>query len=119
MLEKVKWYFVNIGIKKYAPIGAMAALGALGTFMAAHAGILEQYGVTYGIWPFTWNPGQEPSGACILVELDTLSKAAITAIIAAATIAVRAAEHHTIGAVTPPQPLPGGDRAGDPPKETK
>lgn len=36
MLEKVKWYFIDIILPKYIPIGVMAALAALGTFMAAH-----------------------------------------------------------------------------------
>jgi hypothetical protein len=117
MMEKIKWYLVQVGLKKYAPVGAMAGLGALGTFMTAHAGLLEKYGVTYGIWPFTWTPGQEPTGPCILVELDTLSAAATTAIVALVTMAIRAGEHHTIGAITPPIPVAGGIRAGDPPKE--
>ena len=111
MIDELKWYLVNIGLKKYAPIGVMAALAALGTFMAAHAGMLEQWGVTYGAWPI--NFGTAPTGNCVVIELDTLSKAEITGIVSLAAIAFRATEHHTLGAPT----VPGGERATDPPKE--
>jgi hypothetical protein len=97
MIDKVKWYFINIGLQKYLPIGVMSAVGFLGTFMMAHAGMLEQYGITYGIWPLQWNPGQTPSGACILIELDTLSASAVTLIVGVVTVAIRAAQHHSSG----------------------
>jgi hypothetical protein len=112
MIEKVKWYLVEYGIKKYAPIAAMAAISAGGTFLAAHAGILEQYGITYTpSWPFVWAPGDEPSGPCILWELSTLSATIAGLIVTAATVAFRAGQAHTTG--TPV--VPGGNRAGDPP----
>lgn len=114
MIEQLKWYLVNVGLKKYVPVGAMAALAALGTFMAAHAGVLEQYGVTYGTWPFVWPAGQAPSGPCLLVEMDTLSKAAIAGIFALVAVLTRATEHHAVGAVTsnppPAEVVPGGPR---------
>jgi len=109
MWDQIKWYLINVGLKKYAPIGAMAALATLGTFMAAHAGMLEQWGITYGVWPLHWPT--PPTGAVIVVELDTLSKAAIAAITTIVAVAFRAAEHHTLG--TPV--VPGGARATDPP----
>jgi hypothetical protein len=103
MLEKIKDYFLEVAMKKYAPMAAMGAVAALGTFMLAHAGMLEQYGITYGTWPFTWPTGQQPSGPCILIELDTLSTAAITAVVALVTMLMRATEHHTATALTQPQ----------------
>jgi hypothetical protein len=109
MFDNIKWYLVNLGIKKYVPMGIMAAVAALGTFMAAHAGMLEQYGVTYGLWPLIWPAGQDPSGPCILIELDTLSTATITAVAGLAAILIRVAQHHTTGTTVPP--------AVEPPKE--
>lgn len=112
MLDQIKWYLVNLGLKKYVPMGVMAATAALGAFMAAHAGMLEQYGITYANWPFQWPAGQSPSGPCILLELDTLSTKAIAGIAALAAIALRAAQHHTTGnGVT----IAGGKRSDDPP----
>ena len=112
MLEKLKWYAVTIGAQKYLPVAIMAAFGAAGTYLAAHAGMLEQYGVTFGQWPFVWPAGQEPSGSCILIELDTLSAATLTAVAGLAAVAIRAAQHHSTGSTT----VAGGQRAGDPPK---
>jgi hypothetical protein len=114
MTEKIKWYFFEIVLKKYGPIGITAALTAIGTYLAAHAGVLEQYGVTYGNWPLHWNPGQDPSGHVILIELDTLGAAAYTAIIAAIAVLIRAIQQHTTG--TPM--FTGGTRAGDPPSDS-
>ena len=109
MLEQLKWYLVNIGLKKYVPMGVMAALASFGAIMAAHAGMLEQWGITYGNWPI--NFGTSPSGPCIVVELDTLSKAAIAGIGSLVAMAMAAAQHHTTG--TPV--VVGGARATDPP----
>jgi hypothetical protein len=114
MLEKIKWYFVNYGLVKYLPIGVMAGMTALGTFLAAHAGMLEQWGVTYGTWPLAWTHGNIPSGNVILIELDTTSQAVITLVASIAAMAIRAAQHHATG--TPV--VPGGNRVGDPPAET-
>lgn len=99
MIDKLKDYLVNAVLTKYAPMGAMAALAALGTFMAAHAGMLEQYGVTYGDWLDLIKMPTQPSGPCLLIEMDTLSKAAIAGIIAAVGIIMRATEHHTATAI--------------------
>lgn len=111
MLDQLKWYLVQIGLKKYVPMGIMAAFGMFGTYMLAHAGMLEDWGVTYHNWPFDWAVGQEPSGPCILIELGTLSTKTILAIGTLATVAARALQQHTTGAPS----VPGGDRVGDPP----
>lgn len=116
MFEKLRWYIVNVALTKYAPMGAMAALAAFGAFMAAHAGLLEQYGVTYGNWPI--NFGTAPTGACLVIEMDTLSKAAIAGLVSIVAIMARATEHHVATTITPP--VEGGMRATDPPaQETK
>lgn len=113
MLDQVKWYLVQIGLKKYVPMAVMAAIAALGTYLAAHAGMLESYGVTYGTWPLNWPVA--PTGPVLVVELDTLGAKAIAGIAALAAVAFRAAQQHTTG--TPV--VPGGDRAGDPPAKAE
>ena len=104
MWENIKVYLIQMCLKKYVPVAIASGMAALGTYLAAHAGVLEQYGVTYGVWPFHWAQGQYPSGPCILVELDTLSTATFTAVVALTAVVVRALQHHTTGtsAVTPP-----------------
>lgn len=114
MWERIKWYAVEYGLKKYTPVAAMAAVSTAGAFLAAHAGKLEKYGITYtAAWPFVWTPGHEPSGPCLLMELDTTSAALLTLIVTIATVAFRAGQAHTTG--TPV--VPGGSRATDPPAE--
>ena len=115
MFDQIKWYLVQIGVKKYLPMAVMSALAALGAYLAAHAGMLEQYGVTYGVWPIQWPA--PPSGPVIVLELDTLGAKAIAGIVALGAVALRAAQHHTTSDGTP---LAGGRREDDPPgKETK
>lgn len=109
-MEQLKWYLVSIGLKKYVPMAIMAAIASLGAYLAAHAGLLEQYGVTYGVWPLQWPT--PPSGPCIVLELDTLGAKAIASVAALAAVAIRAAQHHTTSDGTP---LAGGKRADDPP----
>ena len=113
MKEKLKWYVINVILPKYAPMGAMAAVTAMGGFFAAHAGLLEQWGITYGAWPFNWASGQAPSGPCLLIELDTLSKASIAGLLALVAILARATEHHVATTIVPP--VEGGLRKTDPP----
>lgn len=112
MLDRIKWYFVNVGIRKYAPVALMSGLTALGTLMAAHTGLLEQWGVNYiASWDPSWLSGHSISGPILLIELDTTSTAAIAAIIGLITLMSRGVEHHTLGAPT----VVGGNRATDPP----
>lgn len=108
MWETIKVYVIQMGVKKYLPIAVMAGISALSGLLLAHAGVLEQYGITSGSWPLHWPAGQEPSGNVILIELDTLSKAAITGLAGLVAILIRAMQHHTTGtpvtsAATPPQ----------------
>lgn len=113
MFDQIKWYIAEIGLKKYAPMAVMSAIAALGAYMAAHAGLLEQYGITYFTWPLHADPG--PTGPCILLELDTLGAKAIAGIAAIAAVAIRAAQHHTTSDGTL---IPGGRREADPPAPT-
>lgn len=110
MLDQIKWYLVQIGLKKYVPMAVMAAIAAVGTYLAAHAGLLEQYGITYGVWPINWPT--TPTGPCIVLELDTLGTKAIAGIAALAVVVLRAAQHHTTSDGTP---MAGGRREEDPP----
>lgn len=117
MLENFKWYVVNVGIKKYAPVAAMSGLAALGTLAAAHQGLLEAWGVNYiAAWSSSWLTTHQISGPVLLVELDTTSTAAIAAIIGLITLMSRAGEHHVATAVNPP--VVGGNRSTDPPAAT-
>lgn len=106
MMDKIKWYIMNVAMNKYLPMAGMAAVTALGTFFAAHTGALEQYGITYGTWPLVWTTGNVPSGPVLLVELDTLSASAIAGIVALVTVIWSATQHHT----TPVPPNPTEDK---------
>lgn len=111
MLDRIRWYFAEIILPKYVPVAIMAFLSALGTFMVAHADILEKYGVTYGIWPINWPVA--PTGPVIVVELDTLSKAGVAALTAFIGILIVAIQHHTTGGAK--NEVVGGKRETDPP----
>lgn len=106
MWEKTKLYLINVALSKYLPIGVMACMGAVGTFLAAHAGVLETWGITYGTWPFHWNPGETPSGPCLLIEFDTTSAALISLLAGLIAMAFRAVEHHVATMNQPPKEVP-------------
>lgn len=97
MWDQIKTYVLEIAIKKYAPVAVAAAFTALGTYLAANSGWLEQWGITYGTWPLHWAATDGPSGHVILIELDTLSASAYTLIIALAATLIRAIQHHATG----------------------
>ena len=92
MWDNIKTYLLTTGLQKYLPVAMMSLLAALGTFMAAHAGLLQTWGITYGTWPMTWTT--QPSGPCIVVELDTMSSASIALIVSLVSVIIRAAQHH-------------------------
>ena len=102
MWQDIQNYLYSVALKKYAPMAIAAAFTALGTYLAAHAGVLESYGITYGTWPLQWAPADVPSGHVILIELDTLSAAAYTAIVALVAVIMRAAQHHATGTAAEP-----------------
>lgn len=112
MIDRIKWYLIEVVAPKYIPVAILAALSALGTFMVAHADVLEKYGITYGIWPLNWPVA--PTGPVIVIELDTLSKAAVAALVALLGIVIVAIQHHVTG--TPI--VVGGKRETDPPAVT-
>lgn len=123
-MNSLKVWAVEIGLKKLGPTALASGISALFALMAAHQGLLEQWGITYGIWPLQWG-GTPPSGHVILIELDTVSTAALTLLAALVTAGMAAAQHHTAAAITgapqsgdmrtaPSSVEIGGNREGDP-----
>lgn len=124
-MDKLKTYIAEVVARKVVPAAIASALAALGTYLVAHAAILEQYGITYGIWPFSWVSGQVPSGPCILIELDTFKIKFAVAAVSLVGVAMTFLTHHTVATVTgapqsgdmrkcPDVPEPGGARVTDP-----
>lgn len=126
-LDSIKTYFAEVIARKVVPAALASAVAAIGTFLLAHASELEKYGVTYyQNFTGTFN-GTPPTGALLIIEFDTLTKAAAVAAIAGIGLLMAFLTHHTVAAVTgapqsgdvrvePPQPVAGGARATDPPK---
>lgn len=118
MIDQIKYYLIQVGLKKYTPVAVMSVLTSLGTLFMAHEGMLESWGVNY-IPDLSqlarWMATHPTSGPGFLVELDTTSTAAIAAIIGLITLMSRAGEHHTIGATNR---VEGGRRPDDPPAAT-
>lgn len=123
-MDSLKTWLVEVALKKLGPTAMAAGISALFALLAAHQGLLEQWGITFGTWPLQWT-GDPPSGHVILIELDTVSTAALALMAALVTAAMAAAQHHTAAAVTgAPQSgdmrtdataaIAGGNRKGDP-----
>lgn len=106
MIEKIKAYLLNVVLTKMAPAAASFAVTAFAGFWAAHQGMLEPWGITFGTWPLTWGAGQDPSGHVLLIELDTLSEKSVTAVFALAGALYAAGQHHLSNVVTPPSAPP-------------
>lgn len=107
MWDNLKTYLLTVGLEKYLPVAMLSLLAALGTFMAAHAGLLQAWGVTYGTWPIAF--ATQPSGPCIVIELDTMSSASIALIVSLVSVIIRATQHHISQAsnnVADPAPKP-------------
>lgn len=129
-LDSIKTYFAEVIARKLVPAALASAVAAIGTFLLAHAKELETYGVTY-YSNFTGTfSGTPPTGALLVIEFDTLTKAAAVGVIAGVGILMAFLTHHTVATVTgspqsgnvrtePPQPIEGGQRDSDPPKEIK
>lgn len=105
-LAKLKEYLIEILLKRAGPVAAGALVSALMALGAAHQGLLEQFGITFGTWPLTWPTGQAPSGHVLLIELDTLSQAAIVALVALYTAGSAIAAHHAGQSLTPKESAP-------------
>lgn len=112
MVDRIKWYLAEVVLPKYIPVAILAALSALGTFMVAHADVMQKYGVTYGLWPLPWTV--PPSGHVIVIELDTFSKGVAALVAAGVAMIIVAIQHHLTGTPT----VVGGRRAIDPPAAT-
>ncbi len=99
MLEKIKTCLTEAVLKRVAPIAA-ANIVAIGTaLLAAHQGVLESWGITYGVWPLN----VQVSGQVILIELDTLSKMALITFGGVFGAGIAAAVHYLIPAPAPAQ----------------
>lgn len=126
-LDSIKTYFAEVIARKVIPAALASAVAAIGTFLLAHATMLEQWGITYypsfaGV--FT---GTAPTGKILVIEFDTLTKAGGVALVAGVGLLMAFLTHHTVATVTgapqsgdkrvePPQPVAGGQRETDPPK---
>lgn len=124
-MDDLKTWLIEVVLKKVGPTAAAAGISALFGLLAAHQGLLEAWGITFGTWPLSWASGSAPSGHVILIELDTISTGLLTLVAAGAAALVAASQHHVAAAVTgapqsgdlrttPTQPVEGGARAGDP-----
>ncbi len=111
-LEKVKIYAVEVVLRKIGPVAAASIVSTIIAFLAAHQGWLEAWGITFGSWPLQWDPGEQPSGQVILIELGTISIKAIAGLFAAVVAFVMAAGHHGT-ALVKGDPQTGGLRATD------
>ena len=102
-MDSVIDYFVEVVVKRCAPMAIVSVLAWLGTWMIAHAGMLESWGVNYiPDWSASWLTTHDISGPVILVELDTFKIGAGAAIVAAFVLFARAGEHHVM--TTKPTP---------------
>lgn len=124
-MDSVKTYIAEVIVRKVVPAALASAIAALGTYLMAHAEILQQYGITYwqnfgGVFP----AGQAPTGAVLVVEFDTLQKGAAILLIAGIGAVMAFMTHHTAATVTgAPQngdkrlsdnvPVDGGKRSTD------
>jgi hypothetical protein len=126
-VDSLKTWIVEVALKKIGPTVAASLISSLFAFLAIHQGLLESWGITYGIWPLHWG-GTPPSGHVILIELDTISSTALTGLGVLITGLMVAAQHHTVAAIEgKPQsgdmrresspPVFDGKRAQDPPTE--
>lgn len=106
MIEKLKTYVLTVALNKYLPMAGMAAIAALGTFLAAHQGMLEPWGITYGTWPLSW--ATTPTGPCIVIELDTLSAKAFAGVAALVVAIIAGIQHHTTPVPSSPEAPPKG-----------
>lgn len=98
MIDKLKEYLVQVGLQKYTPMFTQGVAVAMAALWAAQQGMLEHFGVTYGIWPIAW--GTAPTGPVIVIELDTMSKATIAALSGLVVTWMRFNQHHTTGTPT-------------------
>jgi hypothetical protein len=124
-MNSFRTYCIEVLLKNVGPKVAAALISSGVALAAAHQGILTAWGVTVSNWPFVWPPGQQPSGQCMLIEFDTLSKTALIGLSGLAVSIVALIQHHGAATiqgtpqsgdarVTPAQPVVGGGRPTDP-----
>lgn len=99
LIQKTKMYLFEVVFKRMGPAALASVLSAAFAFAAAHQGLLETWGITLGIWPLQWASGQEPSGQVLLIELDTLTKMGLTALLALVGTLGALSAHHSQSAL--------------------
>lgn len=112
MMDRIKWYLVEVVLPKYVPVVVLSVITYVVTFMLSHAKFLEPYGVTTGQWPLQMDA---PSGMVTLIEWATLGTKAGAALAGLAGLAIVAIQHHTTGGAGS---VVGGRREIDPPAVT-
>jgi len=116
MAEKLKIYLIEVVIKKYGPSFIKGAIGAICTYILAHAGITDAIGLSY-----------DPSDNTITLEISKFTAWAIAGGSGLLMAILTALQHHTEAAVTgAPQsgdkrvnielPIVGGERKTDIPE---
>lgn len=99
ILQNAKTYLLEVGVKRLGP-AVLASLVSSGmAFLAAHQGLLDSWGISFGQWPNCWNPADPPTGYVILIDLDILSKFALASIVALFFGAGALAAHHGAQAI--------------------
>lgn len=94
LVQKAKLYALDVGVKHLGPAAFASLVSTAFALLAAHQGLLESWGITWGTWPLSWPAGQDPSGQVILIELDTLGKMGLAAVLTAVGSLSTLAAHH-------------------------
>lgn len=116
MIDNLKTWLVEVGIKKMGPSLIKGAMGAGLAYLAAKQGLLAQFGVVY-----------DAAAQTLTLHLDTLQGWILASGTGLIMASLTAAQHTTTAVITgkplsgdvretPAQPVEGGARAGDPPK---
>ena len=83
MMDSLKTYLVEVGVKKILPSLIKTGLMALLAYMAAHQNLLSSLGITYGAQDHT-----------IDIDLDVMSTWLLIAVPAGITAIMTAMQHH-------------------------
>lgn len=106
MLDSIKLWLMNVGLKQMGPSLVRAALAWVVAMLAAHAGMLETFGLIY-----------DKASQTVTLHLDTLQTWLIGGGLGLVTAFLTAAQHHTAAAVTGKPQDGSHERAEDPPKK--
>lgn len=128
MIEKAKTYLVEVVLKKMTNAGVQSAISALVALLLSQNNMLETFGITtfeWGKWPY---PNQPPVGMVTTIEWGTMTKGSAVTLAGLTVFVIAWIQHHSVAAVTgkpqsgdvrvnPLEPVAGGERKTDPPKE--